>query len=309
MAKARDKSSEKIAHLRSLDLAPSSEQFEYALQLLETESHLEVLQAALAVLTEMGNPKARPALLQKYQTLASDGVHNDPGCFVRSLLLRALQPIVQVEDIAFLEEATRTYEYQPPGRADEVGAGLRSMALIALHEIDEMLAGYAAVRLLDDPRTSRMSGEPAITAVQVLAAQGQFLPLYGYLLRDTRDDEGSSIAEVVAECLRSLTRLPQSLLDTLVKRYSNSSIEIVLLGLFDLLQAHEAKADYASFTLKFLLETRHMNIYRYLVIGLVARKEEATLAKLQVAAKKEKNAAKALILEEAKAIHSSRQDK
>jgi hypothetical protein len=46
----------------------------------------------------------------------------------------------------------------------------------------------------------------------------------------------------VAECLRSLTDLPASLLPSLVERFRESDDEIVLLGLFDLLLAHAARA-------------------------------------------------------------------
>lgn len=56
------------------------------------------------------------------------------------------------------------------------------MAGLALLEtIDTALASYHSVRLLNDLHTSRMSGEPALSAVRFLANQGQFLPLYGFV--------------------------------------------------------------------------------------------------------------------------------
>ncbi len=278
MPKARSQPTDKIAQLRQLADTPA-EQLEYALQLVKTESHLELLQAALAIITEVAEPKARPVLLERYRYYDSDGTKLDPGCYLRVAILQALQPLARVEDIPLLERAVSTYEYLPPGRG-EVAIGLRAIGLVTLNEIEETLAGYYATRLLIDPQTSKMSGEPAVTAAKVLATQGQYLPLYAYAIR-----EGESRPEVVGECLRSLTRLPSSLLPTLIDRYEDSNDEIMLLGLFDLLLTHPDNAKYTGFIFDFLAETRLLNLYRYLVIDLVARKQQDDLKKLLASTK------------------------
>ncbi|HEY6015338.1 MAG TPA: hypothetical protein VIU16_01020, partial [Gaiellaceae bacterium] len=76
-------------------------------------------------------------------------------------------------------------------RATKVFAA--AAALVALHAVDERLAGFHAARLLHDPHASPMSGEPAVRAVRVLAALGQPLPLYAYLV-----DEHDALPDVLA---------------------------------------------------------------------------------------------------------------
>src|SRR5437868_2999019 len=114
-----------------------------------------------------------------------NGRRRDPGCFARTTLTRALRHVVRQDDVGLVERTVTTYEFMPPftGPAGgEVAAGLCSVALVTLIEIDETLAGYHSVRLLVDQYTSPMSGEPAVTAARVLAAQGQLLPLYARAL-------------------------------------------------------------------------------------------------------------------------------
>src|SRR5262249_34190814 len=153
--------------------------------------------------------------------------------------------------------AVSTYEFLPPGPS-EVAAELRAVALVTLNELDGTLAGFHAVHLLTDKHTSSMSGEPAVTAARVLAAQAESLALYLYVLR-----HDSGISEVFGECLRGLTALPRALLVPLVERYIDSRDEIVLLGLFDLLLAREADDSFHELILEFLATTRLYNIYRY----------------------------------------------
>jgi hypothetical protein len=284
----------KLARLQILADAPE-EEHAYACALLESEGHSAVLQAALAVLEAYPDPALRPLLLQAYARLDDGGV-SDPGCDARAAILRLLRHMVRGEDRPLLERGASTYEFLPPGPS-EVAGGLRAAALVALSEVDERLAGYHAVRLLVDPRTSPMSGQPAVTAVQVLAAQGAALPLYAYLLVEEPPN-----AEVCAECLRSLTGIPESALAGLVARYRTSEDEIVLLGLFDLLLAHEARRAYKDFILEFLRETRLYNIYRYLVSAIIAGRNADLIAGIETLAAHERDPRKAEILREALAL-------
>lgn len=289
MAKARETA--KIERLQHLATTPPA-QLDYALHLVETESHQDVVEAALEVLAAGGDPRARLVILDTY-TACTDGRRRDPGCYLRSALMRALRHLAQRDDVKIVEQALSTYEFLPPGPV-EAAAGLRSVALVTLDEIDETLAGYHSVRLLTDRHTSQMSGEPAVTAVRVLAAQGQMLPLYDYVLR-----EGHVVADVVGECLRQLTAIPSSLLPALIARYIDGEDEIVLLGLFDLVLAHEASAAFDDDVLDFLRSTRLYNIYRYLVSTIIASRREDLIAPLAALAAEEEDRVKAEILQEA----------
>lgn len=285
----------KLAHLRSLEML-SEAQLEYALEIIKTENNPETFQAALEVIDEMADPKARPVLLEKYAYCSQEPSRRDSGAYLRSAILKSLRPFVKVEDIALLERAATTYEFLPPGRS-EIAMALRSAALITLNEIDEVLAGFHSTRLLTHEYTSDMSGEPAVTAARVLAAQGQLLPLYAYVTGPQ-----TALAEVRAECLRGLVGIPASLLPDLVARFRDSQEEIVLLGLFDLLLAHSAGASYNDFFREFLFTTRLLNLYRYLVIGIVARKQNELLDQLAASAKAAKDVSKTRILEELRQI-------
>ena len=174
----------------------------------------------------------------------------DSGCHLRTGLLQRLRPLARLEDRGLLEHALLTYEFVPPGRRWEVGANLRAQALVVLNDIDPTLAGYHAVRLLNDSleHTSEMSGEPAVTAAQVLATQGQTLPLYAYAMRAE-----PARLEVLAECLRSLTGVPASLVSLLQQRYGDSRDEIILLGLYDLFLARPADEPFGRVVLEFLV--------------------------------------------------------
>ena len=153
--------------------ATPDEQAAYAVRLLDKERDVDVVLAALAVIAEREDPTLRPALLRKYAYCDANGMRRDPGGTVR-IALRALRPIALPEDVALFERAVSTYEFL----FGEATGDLRAAGLLALDEADAVLAGYHCVRLLDDPYTSIMSGEPASTAVRVLASQKQLLPLY-----------------------------------------------------------------------------------------------------------------------------------
>ncbi len=304
MVKARQTGAAKLERLRGLDEG-SPARVEYALELAAAESNQDVLQAALDVLAAADDPRARPVLLDRFASVADGSGGPDPGCYLRVALLRSLRYLARPDDAAALERGVTTYEFMPPFTGltrGEVAAGLRSVALVTLNEVDETLAGYHATRLLTDRYTSPMSGEPALTAVQVLAAQGHVLPLYSFVLRESAEGDASGASEVLGESLRNLTPLPASLLPALVECYGDSRDEIVLLGLFDLLLVHETRARYDEVVLDFLRATRLYNIFRYLVSAIVASRRADLTARLEAMAAGEPDRVKAEILRDALAL-------
>ena len=270
-----------------------ADQAALAVRLVEKERNAEVVLAAVKVLAERADPAARPALLGKYAWYEANGARRDPGGHVRAAILVALRPVVQPADVPLLERAAATYEFL----FGEAAAELRAAALLTLNRVDDGLAGYHGVRLLLDKHTDMMTGEPALTAVRVLAYGQQFLPLYAYVMRAE-----AGAGEVVGECLRSLTALPASLLPAIVERYRESDDEIVLLGLFDLLLEHEAAADYRGLILEFLRTTTLVNIYRYLVTTLVAGGDAAMIGELKALARAERDRQRLEILQTALAL-------
>lgn len=280
-----------LDQLRRLAADPPA-QAELAARLL-SERNAEVQLAALRVLIDRPDPAWRLALLKAYAPLQAGGSRRDPGGAVRAAVLRALAPVALLEDAPLLEQAATTYEFL----FGEAAGDLRAAAIQALDQVDHRLAGFHAVRLLTDQHTSIMSGEPAVTAARLLAGRGQALPLYAYVVRAE-----APLGDVAAECLRGLTALPASLLPGLLGRYRDSTDEILLLGLFDLLLAHEARDEYRQVILDFLRETRLLALYRSLVVTLVTTRDESWVAALEALAGEEPDPRKQEYLREALAL-------
>lgn len=287
--------SKQFARLHKLESLADNpkEQAAFALELVQSERDRQILGAALAVLVEMPDFATRPVLLERYQYYAADGPRRDAGADLRTALLRALRPIARLDDREMLEKAALTYE-QMPSRHDAEGGLLRSVALTVLNDLDEALAGYYAVKMLVDKVTSEMSGEPALTAARVLAAQGNFLPLYQYLLLE----ESFAHPEVAATCLRSLEHLPDRILAHLVARFRHSASEVILLGLFDLLLAHPSGPNFSEVLIDFLKTATSFELYRYVVLALITSGKPKFQTALLALAEREKDRLKQAILVE-----------
>ena len=205
-------------------------------------------------------------------------------------VLKALTPIALAADQTLAERAVATYEFLPPTRR-ESAESLRAAGLMLLHTLDPEAAAYAAVRLLIDPHTSYMSGEPAITAARLLAAGDYFLPLYYYVV-----DSREKVSEVVAECLKGLAGAPAAVVDALVEQYRETADDLLLAGLFDLILGGAGRSRYGSFLESFLRTTRRLDVYRYLVTALVAGHQAADLALVLDTARNEQDPRKIEIL-------------
>ena len=177
---------------------------------------------------------------------------------------------------------------------------LRAGALVILNDLDETLARFHAARLLDDGYADAMSGEPALTAARVLASQDQAVALYAYAMR-----HGGTLADVVSECLRSLTDMPTALVPSLLTRHADSTESIVLVGLFDLLLNHREGPLGRAFLDDYLREGADPDAYRYLAMTVIARGDELLVDTLLTAARLEQDPDKVAIMAEALALLST----
>jgi hypothetical protein len=259
-----DSKEARLQRLRELVDEPEA-RADYAVTLLQPKFGLEVVRAALRVLVARAHPPARLALVRLFDHYAAQGVTRDPGTYVRSEIMRALRPICEPEDIALLERALLTYEFPAPAFKEEA-ALLRSGALVTLAENDDVRARYHATRLLADPLTDPMSGEPALTAITVLAAQGELLPLYFYATQEP----SRMHSEVGSSCLRSLGALPAEAVPPLVACYAECTNPVLLVGLVDLLLAHPDLAISQETLARLLVEVKDVDLYRYLATALLA---------------------------------------
>lgn len=294
MAKKTTTTSPKLLKLDSLVNDRAAQQ-KYALELIKTEHNRQLIEAALQVLENGLVPDLpiRASLLAALQYYANSGPKSDEGGYLRTKLLRILQDYLMPDDGPMLEQTLNTYEFDPFTRT-ELLSGLRAEALIGLRSVDDRLAVYHAVRLLHDKYNSPMSGQPGITAAQVLATVGQDVALYQYVVR-----EEAKSGEVTAECLRQLIHLPVSLVWGLIEQYRNSQNEAALVGLFDLLLNHDEVEIFNSFLSEFLARTINYEIYRYVALTIIARHNKKLLQILLEVAANEKSPSKARILVEA----------
>ncbi|MBX3015311.1 MAG: hypothetical protein KF832_27575 [Caldilineaceae bacterium] len=267
MAKKKDPAqAAQVQQLRGLANDPHA-QADFAVTLLQARYGPEVILAALQTLARIPHEAAttaRPALLNLYQHYSSRGQKQDPAAYLRAAIVRALREIVRPADGPFLAQVTETFIFPPPEFLEE-GAMLRSAALLALAEVDDDLARYHAVRLLANEHTNRMSGEPALTAAKMLAAQGEDLPLYFYVMQDS----ARVVPEVVSICLGNLINLRTDLLPGVISRYAEATNEVILVGLFDLLLNHQAGIQGGDFLVQFLQQSTQLDAYRYLVVTMV----------------------------------------
>jgi hypothetical protein len=298
-------------------------QAEVAGRLLDPKQRRDMLLAALKALAQEPTPAARRAIVQLYEYYAANGPKRDPGAYMRRAAIDALRPIAGAEEVELLALAAQTFERLPPGFREEAGL-LRAGAIIALSEVDAQLAGFHASRLLLDPNTEAMSGEPALTAARVLANLSAWLPLY--MVASHGGDEGAVVAppqgkrgqppprrseppvpdiappEVVAECLRSLTTIPSDLVPGLVRRHGASPHVIVRVGLFDLLIGHRAGPLETGYLESSLADLEDADAYRYLVMALLASRNDRLVELVRAELRLQTHPSRAEILREVAAL-------
>ena len=215
----------------------------------------------------------RPVLLGLFESLERQGTKRDHGGYVRVAILYALKSSLLPKDVPLLERAAMTVEIGQMGK--DVAMPLRVEALIALSDVAPEVGAHHAARLLLEKHTDEMSGEPALTAAKLLAAWKQVSPLYLYALMD-----GGQVAEVLAESLKAMAHLSAPLALELVGRHLQSRNEVVLVGVVDMVLAHEQRAVLAQPLFRFLADTRLYDVYHYAVTAMVASHDRDLLAGL-----------------------------
>jgi hypothetical protein len=271
------------AAAQQLQALSGPQQAAYARTLLNSRTRRDTLRAALKVVRQAPEDSARRALHELYLHYGRANGAHDYGCYVRADILRALQPILSHEEAGILAGALRTYEFPPP-QFQEEAALLRSVALVLFTELDDAAAPFHASRLLVDPHVDKMSGEPGVTAARVLAACGQTLALFQYVV----EPRAGRPPEIAAECLRALTTLPARSVDDVlaVEGLADSAVRHV--GVIDLLLRH----DQGPLRVDWLLESLRkapLEVFRYALFAIVAAGDDALLGRTVTALGGERN--------------------
>ena len=199
---------------RMRNAADPAERRAAATEIVRITKKREHLEAALAVLEREaafdGLSAAEREALRERAAAVFDHPAGDRGGFLRERLLRLLAAGAEPAELEIFSLAVGAYS--GTGDADLL-QGLRATALRGLARLDPDEGRIHAVRLLGETRTSRMSGEPTLTAASLLGEIGEFLPLYHFLLRQADAFTASGNGETVGRAFVAVApHLPVPLL-------------------------------------------------------------------------------------------------
>ncbi len=255
------------------------------------EGNPELLAAALRALGPAVRLEDHALLIELYERLDSDGKRRDVGGTVRVEVLNVLWRLRNAEDRDLAWHAATTRELSLNGN----GQMIRAAGLALLGVLDPAAANMLAAEMLGSGDADRMTAQPALTAANLLAAQGEFVALALYAHASVR----SGPPEVVAECLRALVGVPAPQLAGLLKDVVESGDEVLLLGLCDFIVEHAADADTTALAGRVFGLRDHEEIYAYLATATVASRREDLLAAFLGSLKTESDRAKLKIASQA----------
>lgn len=232
---------------------------------------LDTVRRAIGMIGDAEDPAFRDELKQKYDWCDAQPEKRDGGGYIRAAIVRALRPISDPTDVDLFQRAMSSYEIDG---AMELDGDLRAAGLLAMNDIDPDLAANWAARLVLDPQMT-FSGDPANTAIRLLASHGNLAPIFGLV------SWGEARTDVLAEGLRNLVELQNELLPILVDRYLDNDDEQIILGLFDLLLAHRSRDSWTSAIEHWFRTTTVMDLYGIVAIQMVASRSEPLITMLR----------------------------
>jgi hypothetical protein len=258
-----------------------------ALALLAATRSREYVDAALRVLEaddvrlRLGDDH-RTALRDKalYYFAHED---RDRGGLIRAQIVRLLAAIGHPGDSDLFRRGVDAY-------ATPNAQNLRAAALRGLVRHDAALASAHAVRLLGEPDTSPVNGEPSFTALAVLVQQGHLLPIYGFVLRQGQDFIAQGMGEIVGKALELLpVDFPVDLYAPLAESFVALDAPAAISGVANAI-VEQRIADLYPLLERIITGTRHDEVHRYVVILLAASRDDTLIELLFRLAKTGKDA-------------------
>jgi hypothetical protein len=193
--RAPDRVDAQVARLRMLVEVNPEGALRLAIELVERERVHRALEPALEVIQRASAVEARPTLRARYFDLAENGDRHDQDCALRVGIVRALTAVESRQDVD-----AHANLYRSDRALGDVAQNLRAEGLLLLALLEPELGDYRAVELLADPHMSTFSGEPAVSAVRVLAKRGHMLPIWGVARRS------GTAPDLLAQAFASLGR-------------------------------------------------------------------------------------------------------
>jgi hypothetical protein len=248
-----------------------------ALKLLASSTSRQKVDSALRTLSsEAVSPflsdEHRPILRDKAAYYFDAPPDKDKGGLIRELILRLLVKINHPDDKDLYLRGVKVYHRQP---VNDSAQALRATSLVGLVSIDADLACAYAVKLLGEPDTSILSGEPSLTALSVLVTAGRLLPVYQFALRGGRLMIAAGIDEAVEKALEALSNsatFPADLFRDLCEAYLELDAPLPLRGIITGI-IDTGNDDFYPLLERIITSTRQDDLHHYAVIMLGAARQ------------------------------------
>lgn len=246
-----------------------------ALQLLAQTNSRQYLDECLRIL---GSERVRAALDESHRGILREKClrffaedKRDKAGMLREGLTRLLIHIEHPDDADIYQLGVAAYHFQP---VDDTAQNLRAVALAGLAPIDPPLACLYASRFLGEPHTSVFNCEPAMTAIAVLVASDQRLPIYQFLLRAGIQMAQSARGELTGLALESLgDDFPLHLYADLIDLYRTIDQPTATIGIINWLVETRSGALYDQLE-DLILSTRDVDLRRYGLVMMAAARDE-----------------------------------
>jgi len=265
-------SSIELSRLKVLAAGDERPFADYAIELLQSGDRL-AREAALAALLERPLAVAREPLRELYFALEADGLKRDQGAAMRTGIVRILGEIGDVRD---RDVAIRAVDTMEVAFGEDVAWTLRVHGLRLLADLDPEMFPYYAVEHMDD--RGGIGGEPANTAIQLLAGTGQYLLIYQWLLAGER--EPSLVAgafELLADGPREVTqRYSAHAMDIAIRRKDEALATVLAEAIVSL----ELEASYDALA-RLIASKLSDELYNYLAVLCAGTNRAPLLAILE----------------------------
>lgn len=241
----------------------------------------------------------RPLLREKCLRFYADS-NRDKAGLLRESLTRLLVHIEHPDDADIYKLGVETYHFQPVA---DVAQNLRAVALAGLAPIDPPLACLYATRFLGEQYTSVFNCEPAMTAIKVLVASNQRLPIYQFLLSDGVEMAQTARGELSGKALESLgDDFPPHLYEDLIELYQSIDQPTATLGIINWIVEGRKQALYEQLE-SVILSTRDADLRRYGLVMMAAARDEELGERLLRMAKTARKSDLPLFIEAVEVCH------
>lgn len=275
MPARKPRSTPNAARARLTILAASGDDaaFEAVLrELLASKQQLD-REAALGALAERPLPALREALRALYAYLDEDPMKRDQGAAQRALIVRILR---EFDDHRDAEIGVRAVGTREVAFGEDIAWTLRAQGLRLLAGVAPDAFPYYAVELLDDDKG--IDGEPANTAFRLLAATGNYLSVYQWLVSASPESPYLAYAfELFADGPPEIVR---RFIDGTIETAIRRADERLCTLLAEAIVNREIEASYATLA-RIMSAKLSDELYAYLAVLLASTNRPPLLAILE----------------------------